>query len=160
VQLATAARKLEQVGVETVAVVATDPQRARLYFRLRPPGIPVGADPDLVTHGAYGVPREPVTAEAWGAIEASAVDLLRELRVPVPATDAHHVLDRLDGFQSAESDAREAERHQLQFTAQFLVDREGVVRWTNVECAREGLAGIDRFPSDEELLQAADALPR
>ncbi len=47
-------------------------------------------------------------------------------------------------------------QHQVQFTAQFLIDRTGVIRWSNVECARDGLVeGLDRFPTDDELLTAA-----
>jgi len=38
------------------------------------------------------------------------------------------------------------------------MDRERIVRWTNIECAWDGLAGVDRMPSDEELLAAARAL--
>ena len=51
-------------------------------------------------------------------------------------------------------------RQWSQFTGQFLVDRDGIVRWSNIECAQEGPAGIDKFPTDEELLAAARALPR
>ena len=52
------------------------------------------------------------------------------------------------------------ERHQAQLTGQFLVDGKGIVRWTNIECQRDGLAGLDRFPTDEELLAVARTAPR
>lgn len=52
----------------------------------------------------------------------------------------------------------DVQHHQVQFTAQFLVDTGGVVRWANIECARDGLEGLDRFPTDDELLGAARAL--
>jgi hypothetical protein len=38
---------------------------------------------------------------------------------------------------------------------QFLIDREGIVRWANIECAKEGLAGVGKFPSTDEILAAA-----
>jgi hypothetical protein len=38
---------------------------------------------------------------------------------------------------------------------QFLIDRKGIVRWINIEGAKDGLAGLERFPSDEEFLLAA-----
>ena len=41
---------------------------------------------------------------------------------------------------------------------QFLVDRDGIVRWVNIEGATEGLAGLEKFPTDEELLIAAQRL--
>jgi peroxiredoxin len=52
VQLAVSAEKLAALGVATVAIVATAPERTRIYFRFRPTRIPVGADPDLTTHRA------------------------------------------------------------------------------------------------------------
>jgi hypothetical protein len=158
VLLGATAEKLEKVGVQTVAVVASPPERARLYFRYRPTRCVVGADADLVTHHAYGVPATAVSPEVWNAIESFAVDLARKLRVPVTGGSARQAIAALDGFEVTESDRADFERHQAQFTGQFLVDREGIVRWANIECAREGLAGIDKFPTDEELLEAARAL--
>jgi hypothetical protein len=38
------------------------------------------------------------------------------------------------------------------------LNRQGVIRWSNIETERDGLEGLDRFPSDEELLAAARAL--
>jgi len=54
-QLSAAADQLRAVGIETIGVVATAPDRARLYFRHIPPRFPLGADPHLVTHRAYGL---------------------------------------------------------------------------------------------------------
>ena len=42
---------------------------------------------------------------------------------------------------------------------QFLIDREGIVRWANIECAREGLAGVGKFPTDGEIFAAVRELP-
>src|SRR5688572_19777052 len=56
-QLGTTYQKLRPYGVETLAVVAIRPERARLYYRYRPVGVPVAADAELVTHRAYGVPQ-------------------------------------------------------------------------------------------------------
>jgi hypothetical protein len=39
------------------------------------------------------------------------------------------------------------------------VDRQGIVRWANVECSRDGLAGVDQFPTDDVIEEAARALP-
>jgi hypothetical protein len=38
---------------------------------------------------------------------------------------------------------------------QFIIDRGGVVRWTNIECGKEGLSGLGKFPSHDELMAAA-----
>ena len=40
------------------------------------------------------------------------------------------------------------------------MDREGIIRWTNIECGREGLAGLGKFPTDDELLAAVRAFSR
>jgi hypothetical protein len=47
------------------------------------------------------------------------------------------------------------ERQFPQLKGQFLIDADGIVRWANVECSNEGIAGVGKFPSDDELLAAA-----
>jgi hypothetical protein len=47
------------------------------------------------------------------------------------------------------------ERQWPQLKAQFLIDRNSTIRWANIECANEGLAGMGKFPSREEILSAA-----
>jgi hypothetical protein len=156
VQLGQIAERLGPLGVKTLAVVATDPVRARLYFRFRRPRMPVGADPDLTTHRAFGLPNVgPPTPEAQDAVERAAA---RELGLPGPAVGALERLGRLDGYEVAAEDDADFARHQVQLTGQFLVDQGGVVRWANVECAREGLEGVGKMPSAEEILAAARAL--
>ena len=66
--------------------------------------------------------------------------------------------DRADGYAENETDKAEMERQWPQLKGQFLIDRDGIVRWANVECATEGLAGLGKFPSVEEILSAARAL--
>jgi hypothetical protein len=158
VLLGKTAERLERIGVQTLGVVGSSAESVRLYLRYRPTRCLVGADPELTIHRAYGVPRAPVSPELWGAIESAYGDLARELRLPVAAGGAVETIDRLDGYQVTEGDQADFQRHQAQFTAQFLVGRDGIVRWANVECARDGLAGIDKFPTDEEILAAARAL--
>ena len=79
-------------------------------------------------------------------------------RLPIGAASA--ALDKLHGYTPSEVDLRDAERQFPQLKGQFLVDRDGIVRWVNVEGADEGLAGIGKFPTTEQLLEAARALPR
>jgi hypothetical protein len=158
VLLGKTAEKLEALGVQTLAVLGSSADRVRLYLRYRPAGCLVGADPELVVHRAYGVPRAPISTELWSAVESASAGLARELRLPTIEGSAYDVVHRLDGFQVTEADLAHMESHQAQFTAQFLVDRDGIVRWANIECARDGLAGLERFPTDEEILIAVRAL--
>ena len=57
--LSEIAQKLQRMGVQTLGIVASTPERTSLYFRYRPARIPMGADPDHVTHRAYGLPNVP-----------------------------------------------------------------------------------------------------
>lgn len=158
--LGKTAEKLKEAGVQTLAVVATNAQRARLFFRFRPVRFPVGADPDLITHRAYGLPQMAVTPEFGQAIEVVATNLARELKLSVPADGALAAIEGLDGYARTEADEADFQRHQAQLVGQFLVDGTGIVRWTNIECQRDGLAGLDKFPTDEELLAVARTVLR
>jgi len=158
VLLGRTAEKLESIGVQTLAVVGSAADRVRLYLRYRPTRCLVAADPDLSTHRAYGVPRAPMSPEIWHAVESASTELARELRLPVSEGKPYEAIGRLDGYEATDADQADLERHQAQFTAQFLIGRDGIVKWANVECAREGLAGIEKFPGDEEIVATARAL--
>lgn len=155
--LGLTAEKLRAGGVETVGVVATAVDRARRYFRYRPLRYPVGADPELATHRAFGVPRSTFTDEMLQVVTPRVDELARENGLAAPPGGGWDALDRQDGIDRTDY-ASDMERHQQQFIAQFLLDRDGVIRWTNIECARDGLEGLDRLPTDEEFLAAARAL--
>ena len=85
-------------------------------------------------------------------------DLARDYQLQAASGQIYDALNRQDGFTLAEADEAERQRHQVQFVGQFLVDRDGIVRWVGIECAQEGLAGLDKFPTDEEVLAAARML--
>ena len=151
------AEKLRAVGVETVGVVGTAVDRARRYFQYRPLRHLVGADPELATHRAFGVPCAAFTEEIFQVVNVKVDGLAREAGLAAPPGGAWEALDRADGIDQNDYTA-DKERHQVQFTAQYLLDRDGVIRWANIECARDGLEGLDRFPTDEELLAEVRAL--
>jgi peroxiredoxin len=150
-RLAVAADKLRANGVETLGVVATPAERARLYFRFRQARIPLAADPDLTTHRAYGVPGMPLTAELMQAAEAAALTYGREHGVAVKPGTAFQDLNAVDGYAPTKDDGGDFARHQAQFIGQFLVDRDGVVRWVNIERAPGD------FPSEADLLASVRA---
>ena len=150
--------RLRGENVEALAIVATSAENARFYFRFRPPKFPVAADPDFVTHRLYGVPG-PLRTDIAEAFRTTPINPTGELSAALPVPEASAALSRLEGFEPSARDREDAARPYLQFLGQFLVDREGCIRWSNVECAREGLSGLGKFPTDEELLAAVRSLP-
>jgi peroxiredoxin len=162
-QLGTTQQKLRALGVDTLAIVAMRPERVRLYYRYRPVAVPLAADPDLVTHRAYGVPQPALTPEIVQEVNSKYVELARQLHIP--ATDMAGIRSALasrDGFEAVAAeqvDRRDwSDRYGGQLIGQFLVDREGIVRWANIEGVKEGLAGLEKFPTDEQFLEAARQL--
>ena len=155
VQLGSATEKLRHLGVETLAVVATELDNARLYFKYRPARVPIAADPDLVTHRAFGLPRRNVTDELMKDYESLPVNPTGEAPEAMPMARLGPLLDRNDGYQRNDTDRRDIERQWPQLKGQFLIDRAGIVRWANVELPTEGVAEVGKFPSDEELLAVA-----
>ena len=158
-QMAATEGTLKAAGVETLAIVATTPENARLYFKFRPCRLPLAADPELSTHRAYGVPKPAATPELMEAIGTTRVNPTGELPEPLPIHEAAKALATLDRYSETDADRVDMEKQWPQLKAQFLIDRDGIVRWTNVECAKEGLAGIGKFPSREEILAAVRELP-
>lgn len=184
VQLGRIRGPLKQLGIETLAVIARELEPSRLYVRHRPLGVPLAADPDQVTHRAYGVPRPPLTFEFEQAIGKMHVDLqdvavsradLAELRAAVQATEADPAAGpdrpipvwdfifmqrKLYPYEMSERDQREWARNKALGTGQFLVDREGVVRWSAAQQMTDLPAGLGNYPSETQLLVAARALAR
>lgn len=152
--------RLREAGVETLAVVATEPDNARLYFKFRPTRLRLAADPELSTHRAYGLPRPAPTPEFMEALDTVPLNPFGLLPAPLPAMRAAEALGKLDGYAPTAVDESEMQRQFPQLKGLFLIDREGIVRWTYIECADEGMAGVGKIPSGEELLAAAQALPR
>jgi peroxiredoxin len=158
-QLGTTEGKLKALGVETLCVVATPAENARLYFKFRPTRMRLAADPELATHRAYGLPKPEPTPEMMQAMGSTRINPTGDLPEPLPIPEAAMALAKMDGYADTKTDQADLARQWPQLKGQFLIDRDGIVRWANIECA-EGLAGIGRFPSDEEILTAARALPR
>jgi peroxiredoxin len=157
VHLGSTAQKLQEVGVQTLGVVATDPERARFYFKFRPPRMPMGADPELRTHHAYGLPNFPLGSDALGVGNAAAARELRRLNQPETAEPLQTFM-KLDGYEATPADNEDFKRHQVQLIGTFLLDRDGIVRHAYVECAQGGPATFGEMPSAEEVLASARAL--
>jgi peroxiredoxin len=171
-------QRLRQLGIETLAIVASPLERARLYVRHRPLGVPLAADPDQVSHRAYGLPRPSLTPEIEQAAEKMRVHLedialnpadLAQLRGAVqgtqreqeqrmPVWDFIHMQRALYPYEMTEREQREWTDNRTLGAAQFLVDRDGLVRWTRVQAVDQPPAGLGNYPSEAEVLAAAQAL--
>jgi hypothetical protein len=167
VQLGTTQEKLKAVGVETMAVVNTPPERARLYFKYRPARVLLAADAEAATHQAFRLPAgvivEDESATSWplvatmGQLLATKVNPTGELPEPQNVFTAMETLNKKDGFELTEADQQIAAAHGTQMGGHFLIDREGIIRWGQVE-AGERIGDLSKFPTDEEILRAARAL--
>lgn len=154
-QMASTAEALKPLGVASLAIVGTELENARLYFRFRPTRLAMGADPQLSTHRSYGVPRPEPTPELMEQVATLRINPTGELAEPLPVRAAADLLNQIDRFEPTPTDVRESQSTFTQMKGQFLIDRDGVVRWANFECGREGIVGLGKFPPREELLLAA-----
>jgi len=158
VQLGSLEGKLKALGVESLAVVATEPENARLYFKFRPTRLRLASDPALSTHRAYGLPKPEATPDMMQAMETIRINPTGELPEPLPIMQVGQVLQQLDGYAFTPTDQGDVERQWPQLKGLFMIDRDGIVRWEYIECADEGMAGIGKFPSDDTVLGAARGL--
>jgi hypothetical protein len=168
VQLGTTQEKLKAVGVETMAVVNTPLARARLYFKYRPSRVLLAADPEAATHRLFGVPAgvlvENESEASWsrgtvtmGQMQAALINPTGELPTPQNPFVAMEILNQRDGFEVTEIDGQIAAAHGMQLAGHFLIDRDGVIRWLQIEAA-ERIGDLSKFPSDEEIVAAARSL--
>lgn len=166
VQLGAVQPVLSAAGIETLAVINTPVDRARLYFRHRPTPVTLLSDPDCLTHRAYGVPygvflpegsQEKAewpyraTLEQFGAAR---INPTGELPAPTQPMEANAVLNARDGFQMEAADEAILATHPTQLVGHFLVDAAGIVRWVEIE-APDSPDNLGTLPTAEQLIAAA-----
>jgi peroxiredoxin len=157
-QMGPLQQRLSAIGVETLVVVATGTDNARLYFRFRPTPLALAADPELTTHRAYGVPKPEPTPALLQALETIKVNPDGSLPEPMPVSQAGKYLQDREGYSYTPDDQRDVQRQWPQLKGQFLIDRGGVVGWSYIECGDEGLAGIGKLPANDTVVEAARKL--
>ena len=133
VQLNSTQDKLKALGVETMAVVNTPLERARLYFKYRPARVLLTADPEAATHRAFRVPHGSVLADgsatSWargsftmGQMLAARMNPTGELPEPLHPFAAMETLNKKDGFEATEIDQQIMAAHASQMAGHFLID--------------------------------------
>jgi peroxiredoxin len=166
-QLAAAQPALAALGAQAAAVINTPLERAQLYFRYRPTPVTLLSDPECLTHRAFGIPRIEFI-EAGGApgqwprtrpedFAQARIDPTGELGGPTQPMEANGVLNRKDGFELTAADHQIFDRHGTQFAGQFLIDRDGIVRWSWTEAPRSA-DELCSFPGASKMLEVARAL--
>jgi peroxiredoxin len=162
-QMGLAREKLLAQGVETLGIIATRLEHARLYFRFHPARLPLAADPAMIALRAFRVPMPRVTPQLLQGYQSTRVDPDRELAQPVPITEIAATLNQRDGYEMNEADLDDLQQQwrwdlATQLMGRFLIDRDGIVRWVDIECGRDGLPGFGKFSGEEELHAAVRAL--
>jgi peroxiredoxin len=188
VQLGGVGKRLRDLGVDLLAIVASDLERARIYVRHRPILVPLAVDPERTTHRAYGLPMPPIPADIEEIAGRLQVELhrtavtatdLAELRAAagpaapwapetpesatrspaqLPLWDFIYLQRRLYPYAMTENEQQEWNSHRTLGTGQFLIDRDGIVRWAKVQGTTQPPAGLGDFASEAELIAAARSL--
>jgi hypothetical protein len=82
-----------------------------------------------------------------------------ELPEPMDPASGAKYLDEKDGIDATqyETPRQEGQPVSVQLNGTFLVDRDGIVRWSFLE-AMEGPGGFGGFPETRQFLAAASSL--
>ena len=156
---------MRELGIESIAVVNTTIERARLYFRFHPlPNIIAASDPDSVSHRAFGLPNLLFTENEtdWphkvgmNVAAAMRIDMPGEMPGPMDPFAAFQLLNEKDGYTMTEADQRAAATG-AQLIGEFLVDRDGIVRWSFTE-VDDGGRYMFRAPNADDIISATSAV--
>ncbi|MGO4668061.1 peroxiredoxin-like family protein [Bosea sp. 2RAB26] len=153
---------LRAAGVESLTVVNTPIERARLYFRYHPmPNLLAASDPKRTSHQAFGLPNLEFTENetAWphkvsvAAVLGMRVEIPGETPGPLDPLAGSQFLDNKDGYELTEADLEMKATGLGQLVGQFLLDRQGIVRWCFTEVP-EGGRYMFGAPNPQELMSA------
>jgi peroxiredoxin len=187
VQLRGPRERLRKMGIDTLVIIASELERARLYLKHHPLQLLLAADPECLAHRAYGLPKPrqitaedeartsalrvavedtAVTADDLGrlrsaaqAIAAEAGDVTHGSR-RLPYWDFIHLQRKLYPYQLTPSEQQAWDHSRGLGTGQFFIDRDGIVRWLKMQSTVEPPAALGNFASENELLAAAESVAR
>ncbi|ARO30214.1 MULTISPECIES: peroxiredoxin-like family protein [Rhizobium] len=154
---------LQEKGIDSLTVVNTPIERARLYFRYHPlPNLLAASDPERVSHRAFGLPNIEFTESenewpykvSMSTMSSMQVDMPGELPEPMDVMAAMEYLDKADGYEFTEDDTRMIATGHGQLVGEFLLDRDGVVRWCFTE-VEEGGRNLFGGPAPRDVMSAA-----
>src|SRR3954452_21994781 len=105
--------ELREKGVESLTVVNTPIERARLYFRYHPmPNLLAASDPERASHRAFGLPNMQFTENesAWphkvtmNEAMSMRIDMPKDLPEPMNPFAAFELLNKKDNYDLTEAD--------------------------------------------------------
>jgi len=154
---------LREKGIDVLTVVNTPVERARLYFRYRPmPNLLAAADPERESHRAFGLPNLEFTQDesewprkvAISQIMAMKINVTGELPEPLDPMAAAEALNKKDGYEITAADQQMAATGTGQLVGQFLLDRDGIIRWSFTEVP-DGGKNLFGAPTPQDVMSAA-----
>lgn len=154
--------ELREKGVQSLTVVNTPIERARLYFRYHPmPNLLAASDPERASHRAFGLPNleftENETNWPYKVSMASVMDMRVDIPGELPGSmnpmAAGEILDKKDHYEMTDADQQMMATGHGQLVGQFLLDRQGIVRWSFTEVP-EGGRYMFGAPNPQELMSA------
>jgi peroxiredoxin len=157
---------LNAKGIESLAVVNTPIERARLYLRYHPmPALLAASDPERISQRAFGLPNMQITENetAWPQkvsmtdVNTMRLNLPGEMPEPMDPFATLEYLNKKDGYEIDEADKQVIATGVGQLVGQFLLDRNGVVRWTFSEVLDGGLGAA---PNSAEMMSAVSEIER
>ncbi|QRM53992.1 peroxiredoxin-like family protein [Sinorhizobium sp. BG8] len=164
--MANLAGPLREKGIDSLTVVNTPADRARLYFRYHPlPSFLAASDPDRISHRAFGLPNLEFTEneDEWPrkvsmpTVSSMRIDMPGELPEPMNLETAAPYLNKLDGYDWTEDDDKTNTLAGGQLIGEFLLDRDGIVRWAFTE-AEGGGSLMFGVPKPQDVMAAASRL--
>lgn len=156
---------LREKGIESLTVVSTPIERARLYFRYHPmPNMLAASDPNRISHKAFGLPNLEMTESETSWPYKIGMDKVMEMRIDLPELpepmdvgSASEYLNKAEGYEITEDDRWVMQTANSQLIGEFLVDRDGVIRWCFTEIEGGG-SRMFTHPTTQELMSAASQL--
>ncbi|MGX5843201.1 redoxin domain-containing protein [Mesorhizobium sp. ArgA1] len=154
--------ELREKGVQSLTVVNTPIERARLYFRYHPmPNLLAASDPERASHRAFGLPNLEFTQDetnwpykvSMASVMDMRVDIPGELPGPMNPMAAGEILDKKDHYEMTDADQQMMATGHGQLVGQFLLDRQGIVRWSFTEVPGGGRYMFGA-PNPKELMSA------
>jgi peroxiredoxin len=154
---------LREKGIDMLTVVNTPVERARLYFRYRPmPNLLAAADPGRASHRAFGLPNLEFTQGetewprkvAISQMMSMKINVTGELPEPLDPMAAVEALNKMDGYEITDADQQMDAAGKGQLVGEFLLDREGIIRWSFTEAA-DGGKNMFGAPTPQDVMSAA-----